>query len=411
MNKTEIRKITLHGMLYQALYWFGFCTYIVFMVTTLIDHGWSAGAAAASITVMSVITMVMQPVYGYLCDKYISEKKLSVILLSLTVVSLLLLPLSLRSESAPLIIVNMIGVTVTGAQVGSLIDAWIVGLKQEQPSINYGLIRGAGSFAYALSAQIAGAITIAFRHSVRIWIGGGFYLLAVFVAMTFRPAKRSSQTNEEKSVRQLNSVQAFKLVFSSKQYCLLMAVSFFLMLNTNAMTTVLQLIIRDFGGTTAQIGTASAVMAGSEVPFMFLMAYFLKKIGFKKLLLFCSLVYVVRMFVSAFAVTVNGLIYAQLLQGLTYAVLMPIIMSYLSQILDERVRSMAVTTFAAVTTSLSGILGNLITSTFLAAGLSAQNALVFFAFSALLGFLLALYGALRKIWEIKPAVEILKTAE
>jgi len=142
-------------------------------------------------------------------------------------------------------------------------------------------------------------------------------------------------------------------------------------------------------------------MAGSEVPFMFLMAYFLKKVGFKKLLLFCSMVYVVRMFISAYAVTVNGLVYTQALQGVTYAVLTPISMSYLSQILDERVRSMAVTTFAAVTASLSGILSNLITSTFLAAGLSEQNALVLFAFSALLGFLLALYGTLRKIWEIK----------
>jgi len=399
MNKSEIRGITLHGMLYQALYWFGFCTYIVFMVTTLIDHGWSASAAAASITAMSVIVMVMQPIYGHLCDKYLSEKQLSVLLLSLTAICLLLLPFSLRSGSVPLITINMIGIAVTGMQVGGLIDAWIVGLKQEFPSINYGLIRGTGSLAYALAAQIAGTITIVFGHSVRLWIGSGVYLLAVFVALTFRPARRIHQTGEEESARKLNTVQALKLVFSSKQYCLLMAVSFFLLLGTTAMTTLLQLIIRDFGGTTAQIGTASAIMAGSEVPFMFLMAYILKKVGFKKLLLFCSMVYTVRMFISASAVTVNALVYTQALQGVTYAVLIPISMSYLSQIVDERVRSMAVTTFAAITASLSGILGNLVTSTFLVAGLSAQNALVLFAFLALLGFLLALYGSVRKIWE------------
>jgi len=401
MDKTEIRKTTLHGMLYQAVYWFGFCNYIVFMVTTLIDHGWSANAAAASMTAMSVIVMVMQPVYGHLCDKYLSEKKLSVLLLSLTSVFLLLLPFSLRSGNATLVLINMICITATGTQIGSLIDAWIVGLKQEQPSINYGLIRGMGSLAYALAAQFAGTISIIFGHSARIWIGSGFYLLAVFVALTFRPARRSYQISEEKSVVKLNTVQAFCLIFSSKQYCLLMAVSFFLMLNVGAMTTLLQLLIRDFGGTTAQIGTASAVMAGSEVPFMFLMAWLLKKLKFQKLLLFCGIVYVIRMFISAYAVTVNGLVFTQALQGLSYAVLMPITMSYLSQILDERVRSMAVTTFAAVTTSLSGIIGNLVTSAFLAAGLSAQNALVLFAFSALLGLLLALYGALRKIWEIK----------
>jgi len=320
----------------------------------------------------------------------------------------LLLPFSLRSGNAIIVMINMICITATGTQIGSLIDAWIVGLKQEQPSINYGLIRGMGSLAYALAAQIAGMITIIFGHSVRLWIGSGFYLLAVFVALTFRPARRSYQIDKEKPVVKLNSVQAFKIIFSSKQYCLLMVVSFFLMLNVGAMTMLLQLLIRDFGGTTAQIGTASAVMAGSEVPFMFLMAWLLKKIKFKKLLLFCGLIYVVRMFICAYAATINSLIYSQALQGLSYAVLMPITMSYLSQILDERVRSMAVTTFAAVTSSLSGIIGNLAASAFLAAGLSSQNALVLFAFSALLGFLLTLYGALRKIWEIKNTTE--KTA-
>lgn len=280
-------------------------------------------------------------------------------------------------------------------------DSWIVGLKQEFTSINYGLIRGTGSLAFALSAQITGAVTIAFGHSIRLWFGGGFLILAVFVALTFRSARSSSQTDEkEHSASQLSGVEAFKLIFSSKQYHLLLGVSFFLLLSNAAMTTLLQLLICDYGGTTAQIGTASALMAGSEVPRMFLMAYIMKRTGHKKLLVFSSMVYVVRMFITASASTVNGLIYVQLLQGLTYAVLLPVSMSYLSQIVDERVRTTAVTTYTAITASLTGILGNLITSALLSAGFSAQNALIVFAFSALVGFILALYGSVRRIWDI-----------
>jgi MFS transporter, PPP family, 3-phenylpropionic acid transporter len=310
-----------------------------------------------------------------------------------------LLPFSLASGSKPIVLINMIGITITGTQIAGLLDAWIVGLKQEFQSINYGLIRGTGSLAYALSAQIAGAVTTAFGHNVRLWLGGGFFIIAVFVARRFRPARRIYHAGDaEKIISRLGGREAFKLIFSSKQYCLLLGVSFCLLLNNTAMTTLIQLLIRNFGGTTSQIGTTSAVTAVSEVPLMFLMAFIIKKVGVKKLLVFCSAVYALRMFITASVGTVDGLIHVQLLQGFTYAVLIPVSMNYLSQILDERVRSTAVTTYTALTSSLTGILGNLITSALLATGFSAQSALIVFAISALLGFTLTIYGSIRKIW-------------
>jgi MFS family permease len=386
-------------MLIQAVYWFGYCTYSAFMVTTLIDYGWSASAATWAMTAMAIIVMLVQPICGYISDKYLSDKKLSVLLLALAVICYLLLPFSLASGSKPIVLINMIGITISGTQVNALLDAWIVGLKQEYQSINYGLIRGTGSLAYALSAQIAGAITTAFGHNARLWLGSGFFIIAVLVALSFRSAKRISQAGgAEKTIRQLGGREAFKLIFSSKQYCLLLGVSFSLLLNCSAMTTLIQLLIRDFGGTTAQIGTATAVMAASEVPLMFMMAFITKKVGFKKLLVFCSAAYAVRMFITASVGTVNGLIYVQLLQGFTYAVLVPVSMNYLSIILDERVRSTAITTYTAITMSLTGILGNLITSALLATGFSAQSALIVFAISALFGFILTMYGSIRRIW-------------
>ena len=401
LNRREIRRLTLHGMLFQGVYWFGFCTYMAFMVTTLIDYGWSASAAAGAITAMSVIVMLVQPFFGFISDKYLSEKKLTVFLLALAAIFLSLLPFSLNSGRGFIVLINMAGITVTAMQVAGLLDAWIVGLKQEFQSINYGLLRGTGSFAYALSAQIAGLVTVAFGHNVRLWLGCGVFVFAVFVALSFRSARRTGQTDkEEKHVQKITGSEAFKLIFSSKQYCLLLGVSFFLLLSNAAMTTLIQLLIRGLGGTTVQIGTATAFMAVSEVPLMFLMAYILNKTGYKKILIFCGAVYVIRMLVTASVATINGLIYVQLLQGLTYAVLVPVSMSYLSKIVDERVRSTAITTYAAITSSLTGILGNLITSTLLASNFSAQKIIFVFALSAFIGFILILYGSIRNIWEV-----------
>ena len=393
------RKITIQGMLLQGAYWYGCCTYYAFFIATLIHHGWEGSAAAGAITAMTVITMLTQPICGYISDKFLSEKKLSIILLAVAGASFLLMPLSLASGSKLIVLVNMVGAALTASQVGGLLDAWIVGLKQEFPSINYGLIRGTGSFTFALSGQISGMMTIAYGHDMRLWIGGLAFVLSALIAMAFRPARRTHQSKEEgEEIRKLGGREAITLVFSSKQYNLLLAVSFFLFLSSNTMLTLLQLIIPEMGGTAAQIGTAVLVMAGSEVPMMFLMAFMIKKFGFKKIFAFCGVFYVIRMFITAFIGTVEGLIYIQVLQGLTYAVLLPVGMSYLSQILDERIRSTAVTTYAAVTAALTGILGNLFTSALLARGFSAHTALIFFALSAFIGFLLILYGVVRKIW-------------
>jgi len=421
---TPARKITLHGMLLQFPYWFGCCTYFAFIITTLIDNGWSGSTATAAITAMSVIAMLTQPFIGYISDKLLSEKKLVIILLIVASVCFLLLPLSLASGNMVLVFINMGGITMSAAQCGGLIDAWIVGLKQEYPDVNYGLIRGSGSLSFALSAQVTGMLTIAFGHDVRMWVGGGALIVTLLVALTFRSARRavneetvmdttqenlqeesqdeitntSQESTEKTPAIKLTGIEAIKILFSSKQYNLLLAVSFFLLLSNTTMLTLIQLLVRDFGGTAAQMGTATAIMAGSEVPFMFLMALILRKIGFKKLLLFCSMVYLVRMLVTASVSTVDGLIYVQMLQGLTYAILIPLSMSYLSQILDERIRSTAVTTFASVTVGLTGILGNLITATLLANGFSAQTALIVFSLSALIGLFLTVYGIIRKIW-------------
>ncbi|MCL2276443.1 MAG: MFS transporter [Treponema sp.] len=378
---------------------------MAFMITTLIDYGWSAGGAAMAITIMSAVGMFVQPVYGFICDKLQSEKKLTITLLIIAIVFFALFPFSLRSGNMILIFLNMTGIAVTGVQVNGLLDAWIVGLKQEIPSVNYGLIRGCGSFAYALSAQLMGTITVLYGHDARIWIGGAATALTAIAAITFRSAKRThikgALETEEKQNKNLKGAEALKLVFSSKPYCLLLAVSFFLFLSSMAITTMIQLLARDFGGSTAHIGTATAVMAVSEVPIMFLMAVLIRKFGYKKLLILCSAAYVVRMIMTASVVSVNGLIYVQLFQAITYAVLLPLSMSYLSIIVDERVRSTAVTIYCAITAALTNILSNLITSAFLSAGYSAGSVIIIFVIFAIIGLLLTLYGLFRKIWDIR----------
>lgn len=403
MDKSLIRKLNMHGMLLQASFWIAVCTYGIFMVTTLIDHGWSAASAAFAMTLMGIISFLVQPVLGYVSDKFLSEKKMIVILSSLAIIFLILLPFTLQFDHTILVWLTMIAITVTGMQLAGLVDALLVGLSQEFEGINYGLMRGTGSFAFAIASQVAGIITYSFGHYTRLFIGAGFFFITAIVALTFRSPKSDHQNNEQEAslpTEQLTGKEALKIIFSSKPFLVLLGVAFFLLLGHAPFGILLQLLVIDFGGTTAQIGTASAVMAASEVPVMFLMIFILKKFGYKKLFVFASGAYVIRMILMLLINSVNLVIASQTMQAFTFAILTPLAMNYLSRIVDKRVRTTAITTYAAISMGLSGIIGSLVTTTLLEMNIAAQNILIFMAISCAIGFAIAIYGAIHKIWDI-----------
>ena len=39
-SNNSVKSITSRGMLVFGLYWVGYCSYIAFTVTTLLDYGW-----------------------------------------------------------------------------------------------------------------------------------------------------------------------------------------------------------------------------------------------------------------------------------------------------------------------------------------------------------------------------------
>ncbi|MCL2198144.1 MAG: MFS transporter [Defluviitaleaceae bacterium] len=392
MDKTQVRRVNLHGMALQFAFWFGCCTYIGFFVSTLIYYGWEAGTAALVVMTMSVMVMFTEPLYGYVSDRLGSEKRICVVLLLTSAACVFVFPFALESGNMAFVVMVFAGFGFSCMQIAGLMDAWIVGLKQENEAVNYGLIRGTGAGAFALSAQVSGMVTASFGHEARLWMGGVFFLLGAVAAITFRPSKREVRRGE------IRGLSVVRTIFSSKRYCLLLATAFFLFLSNAPMLTLLQLLIPEFGGTTAQIGTAIAMMAVTEVPFMFMTAFLIRKAGYQRLFVMCGAFWVVRLVLTLYVGSVNGLIAVQMLQGLTFAVAIPVAMSYLAKVVDEKVRSTAVTIFSVFMFSIPGILANLITSAWISAGNSAQSVLVFFVASAFVGLGLAVFGWISGIW-------------
>lgn len=405
MNKSPVQIITIHGIFLEMTCMFAFCAYAAFSVSSLVDNGWTRESATAFLTVLAVVTMIIQPVYGYISDNIFSEKKLTVFLLLGTAVCMGVLPLAFNSKNTIFIILNFIGITIFSSCIGGMIDAWLVSLKQNYSELNYGLIRGFGSLAYAIAAQSMGHITDIFGHNTRYIIAAIFMLFAALSAIALQAAKKtqtqkidSSKESLSTEIKRLSGKEAFKSIFSSKQYILILCVGFSAMLINAAITTLIQIVVPELGGNITQVGMASAVMAICEVPCMFFMASLIKKFDEKKLMTAACAFFTIRMLLSATVNSVAIFVVVQVLHGLTYAVVQPVSMSYLSKICEERTRSTAVNTYVAISTSFSTICSNGIISIALATGLTAQKGFFIFAIVAAIGFTVSVYGIFKKIW-------------
>lgn len=397
-----IRSLTIRASLLEIFYWFAMSTYTSFMVSTLISVGWSQSLAAGAITACSVIMLLAQPVAGFLIDKYLTEKKLVIISLGLAAVFLAAFPFTLTSGSNALIFANMVFFTLTGAAMGGFLDAWVVGLRQEFHELNYGLIRGSGSAAFAISAVINGRLAVSHGLPLRHAIGVASFIFAVIIAINLRPARKDIAAHgeivTEESQEKLTVRQTLRLVFESPPYRLLLVVAFCVSICASPLMTLLQLIVPDLGGDDGAVGMVIFVNAISEFPSMVLVVYLLRRFKKTRLILFAALGYTARMYLTGTITELPSLMAAQALQAFSYGIFIPVAMTYLSEIVDSRVRSTAVAIYAATTFSLANILGNLLTTFMLGRGITAQEITLGLAIFPLLAFVITSYGIFRKIW-------------
>ena len=401
MNKT--REIQVKGLLVQALFWASYCAYSSFIVNMLTDYGYPSATATGMMTATSVLSFIAQPVSGYICDNFISHKR---VYIALTICALPTMVLLSRCLFSPVLTMAlMLLFTVFMVQMPGLLDAWVIGLTNLYPGVNYGLCRGSSSLLFAIAAQAMGWVTAQFGHGARMWLGAALGLLSVLVAFTLKelPTRRQAEAAageaNSRNPHGLSTGETVKILVRNKCYLLLLAMNFLLFLGYSCVSSFIPVLTEQLGGGSSEVGTVFALNALAEVPAMFLMSAVLRKVPAKKVILFAAVFFVLRLGLTAMSVNFTMMLLVQLLQGFSFAVIWPASMGYLNQIVEDGVRSTAIMTYSSVTLGVSAIFGNLFGTLILSA---AGDVRMVFGFSALvagLGLLLGVYGMARKIWK------------
>ena len=169
---------------FSALQWFlwsSWATFGAFNVYHLTERGLRSSLIGLLISIMTFSGIIGQYVWGYLCDKLQTVKKVFMFcFLSLGVV-VFFFPYYL---SSPILLGAALGlIGFLWSPQPTILDSWTVETSQHLAR-NYGFTRGFGSVGFAIVAAVFGRFIAQFGWNIMFYSFAGLAVITVLVAST-----------------------------------------------------------------------------------------------------------------------------------------------------------------------------------------------------------------------------------
>lgn len=318
------RSLTAPYTLHQMAYWATAAGIVSFATAFLLQKGFAASTIGILLASGNLLSCVFQPILAEKADR-IGGSSIKWLTVGLTVLSGLcfcaiqFLPLGDWVFGG----LYLFGVFAFDA-MNPLMNAIHVSYSAEGYRINYGLSRGLGSLAYALSALLIGKVMAAFGPQWMIWISLGLLAINAGVALTYP----NLGALESASKRAETSCSIGVFVRRYRWYCLsLLGVMLLGMFHAMTENYLIE-IVTPLGGDSGTVGVALFIATAIEAAVLVYFERVRRKISDTWLLKIAGLAFLVKAVLFLFAANVGTIYFIQLLQGVSYTFLSPTQMYY-----------------------------------------------------------------------------------
>ncbi|MCL7747402.1 MFS transporter [Halalkalibacter alkaliphilus] len=291
-------------------------------------------------------TIIAQPMWGYLSDKYKSIKKMILIaLIGLSVTTITFMFVNTYAGYLVMMFILFFFVSPTTALGDSLAQKTSV-----QKKVSFGRIRLWGSLGFAITSLVVGYVLT--------WIGVEKIMLPMlFMALTALAVAFSIKdvpgTNKPVTV-----LDAVKLTTKPSLFLFLL-LAFFISVSHRANDIYLGLYIVELGGPEAMIGWAWFVGVIAEALIFATTAYWFRKWSPLTFVILAGVLYGARWILMAFVENPWWILPIQLLHGLTFAVFYIAAFQIINKLIPEHLLATGHVLFITVIFGLAGIIGSL----------------------------------------------------
>ena len=317
-------KLTLRYSITHFTHWAAGTAAVSFATLYLMNRGVSAGMAGTLLALSGLLSCISQPFLAAAADR---AKKMVIVnmLIGMSVICCLCFVLQLI-PGLPVMaagIFYMIGIWSSDAMV-PILNALSVAYQDAGYEINYGMGRGVGAVASAVSALGVGFIIAKFGTVWMILFLLFFRVLGIFALIGYpRIQKNSSFKNRKTTEKTENSCTLLQFVGRYKWYCAsLFAVLFLGMFH--AMTENYMIAIMEkLGGNSSNVGVAIFIASMVAFPVICSFSFLYKRMKVTVILKIAAVSFLAKSILFYFAGNVTAIYFIQLIQITSYAFLAP----------------------------------------------------------------------------------------
>lgn len=352
-----------HMFLLEGVYFISFCTLYAYTVTILLEYGYTEVQCGYITMLQYVMMTIAGPVYGRMIDRGLSPKKLFIILAAGGIIVTPLLPVCFaKGFSLTMISFGIISaLDFCGATV---IDTWINQMTLRDETIDYGMIRSAGSIFYATTAIVSGYLIVPLGINFLFWLHMGSLAVAILLAVTFADPDKLPLLEPDRFAGEEapdeTFAQSIRTMMKNRPFVIFLICGTMYYFATRAVNGFMQVIINYIGGDASTYGVSVFLYCVGEFLLMRLASRLLRR-GMKLPVLFITATagLGLRILLLGVLKTMTGVMLTQILLSVGFASYLRFNIDYVASLFPRQYAGRAILISVAVTQGLGSIIGNL----------------------------------------------------
>ncbi len=206
---------------------------------------------------------------------------------------------------------------------------YITAIHSGYKEIQFSIARGIGSLGYSISNFLIGQLLVKVASDILPII----YIIPSVLTIICLIIFNAPNVQEEK--QEVNKQDKINLLHDYPHFYLFLLGLMLIAVTHNFTELFLLQIIKRIGGTSANLGTAGAISALTELPAMILYKKYYKKLGNRNLLMFAGVMWVLKNIFIAIAPNIYVVYAAETLQFLSFSIYVPSTERHLAHVIPK----------------------------------------------------------------------------
>lgn len=338
--------------IFSVIYILSYAAYaigITQFVPYLTEIGYSPVERGILISSISIVTIIIQVIFGYLSDKLKTVKKLFILIFLLFSGSAFLFyNLEIKNLWVHLFMISMCGGTYNLSM--GMGDNWVLESGSYLKKI-YSFIRAFGSFGWAIGSVVVAYIISDFGYG-SIGITAGIIAVITLVLSLMLKDASKRYDSERKGITKEDIVKLLK----NKSYILIVFILFLLncMMMFNTYTVVDKMML--LGGSNRDVGIFCMIKGAVEIPMFFLGVILVKKYRHTAILFVSAVMYTLQFILFALTNSIMGILIIGFMQMFTNPLFIIASKVLVDELSDESCKSSGQLIAMGVYTGMSALI-------------------------------------------------------